>query len=612
MTSKVRFAGRFLALASALSVMLPLAVFWEHARLYRGWVVDDAGITFSYARSLAQGYGLVPQPGSPPVEGYSNFLWLLAYVPFFWGRSFDPAATPKLLSFLAVIGCYVVLRRLFRRCGDKTGAVTFVALTLLSLNTSFVAWCVSGLENPLYALLLAALAWQSLEALTAPRVGLWRSVGLGALAAAVGMTRPEGVLFFFVYPLAALLGRLYRQRGPGRAALSSLVVYAVALTIFFGGFLAFRVAYFHEWLPNTYYAKCGPGRAPIYETKNARALGLRLLDLAGSVVSERAWQGGEEPVPAITPPNLLDSPVERRSLAFVFALAAATVGLIAARRYRREHMVLGVFLAASIAAYLALPSDWMAEYRFGTPFFLFLYAYCTQLAADAVHGLRGKPEARLGVGLALAAAAILFAHAVYAPRSRAFAAEPTVPFSGVREWTADRFNHYAKVLGIEDGSLLVPDVGATLYYSKLRVYDLGMLCDRTIARTMGRDQRAFYDYIFEVAKPTFIHTHGTWSYQADLDGDPRFRRDYVPIMERPEWWQPPGASHRVYSGDYVRKDAIAGKKELLRELRPWWGEGGRAGGRGPRRGRRARRSRGSARTSGGLSELGAPRGEGTR
>ena len=34
--------------------------------------IDDAGISFSYARNFALGDGLVSQPGFPPVEGFSN------------------------------------------------------------------------------------------------------------------------------------------------------------------------------------------------------------------------------------------------------------------------------------------------------------------------------------------------------------------------------------------------------------------------------------------------------------------------------------------------------------------------------------------------------------
>ena len=42
-----------------------------HARFYGAWIVDDAGITFGYARSIATGAGPVLQPGADEVEGYS-------------------------------------------------------------------------------------------------------------------------------------------------------------------------------------------------------------------------------------------------------------------------------------------------------------------------------------------------------------------------------------------------------------------------------------------------------------------------------------------------------------------------------------------------------------
>ena len=42
------------------------------------FVCDDAFISFRYARNLADGLGLRYNLGvEPPVEGYSNFLWVL-------------------------------------------------------------------------------------------------------------------------------------------------------------------------------------------------------------------------------------------------------------------------------------------------------------------------------------------------------------------------------------------------------------------------------------------------------------------------------------------------------------------------------------------------------
>ena len=138
-----------------------------------------------------------------------------------------------------------------------------------------------------------------------------------------------------------------------------------------------------------------------------------------------------------------------------------------------------------------------------------------------------------------------------------------------------RFNDYARRFGIENGSILLPDVGGTLYLSELRVYDLAGLCDRRIARLLGhgregysRDQRGFYDYVFEEIRPTFIHTHAKWTHMAALDEDPRFRRDYLPLYEYVDPRIERDLGQIVYSGDFVRKDAVR-EDDLptLREIR---------------------------------------------
>src|SRR2546423_9171815 len=38
---------------------------------------DDAMISMRYGRNLAEGHGLVWNPGQAPVEGYTNLLWTL-------------------------------------------------------------------------------------------------------------------------------------------------------------------------------------------------------------------------------------------------------------------------------------------------------------------------------------------------------------------------------------------------------------------------------------------------------------------------------------------------------------------------------------------------------
>jgi len=82
------------------------------------------------------------------------------------------------------------------------------------------------------------------------------------------------------------------------------------------------------------------------------------------------------------------------------------------------------------------------------------------------------------------------------------------------------------------------------------------------------DRRAFHDYVFETARPTFIHIHSSWADWAAPHADPRFARDYAPLFE--VWTRPEGAEAssegEPWSGDYVRRDA-APTPERLERLR---------------------------------------------
>ena len=139
-------------------------VFVAHSSLFWGWIVDDAGISFAYARNFVDGHGLVSQPGFERVEGYSNPLWVFAQMPFMVVGLFDPVITPKVLS-LGLVGASFVLiyQTMALAVGPQGGRWTQVALglplLLLSLNTSFVVWTTSGLENPLFVFELSLMLY---------------------------------------------------------------------------------------------------------------------------------------------------------------------------------------------------------------------------------------------------------------------------------------------------------------------------------------------------------------------------------------------------------------------------------------------------------------------
>lgn len=531
--------------------MMPFVAFLVHAAVFRNWLIEDAGISFSYARNLAYGHGLVAQPGLPPVEAYSNFLWVLLLTPFFVLRIFQPVLTLKALSVALVAVSYALLYRTFAPV-FRQRLILAIVLTLLGLNTAFVVWTTSGLENPLYALLLCGLMALALRSLQENRRPFGYAIALAGLAIGLAMTRPEGILFAVVYPALVAAERVVRpgKKSGQRERLWGMITYAAAFSVFYGGLLAFRLIYFGELMPNTYYAKGGPS---LYDAVSLLTLQPAMVTKALSLVASVAGRGMAG-----------------------WALLAALIGacyLVFTGKCQVQHLVVGILLLCATSIYLLSPDDGMGEYRFGTPFIVTFYLFGGLLMDAVWEGWRGLPRLKTMIGVALAVVLVAGSLFLFVRRSAHFAEHPPVPFAHIVAEYGQRYDGYAIELGVpvEQASVLLPDLGGTLYTSRVRIYDLGMLADKTIARTLMRDQQAFYDYVFEVARLTFIHVHDVWSYLARLDDDPRFRRDYVPLYEYPDAWAKQRHGLTVYAGDYVRKDVLnENNQAALMALRARW------------------------------------------
>ena len=144
---------RWLALTGAM-VVLVIAL-WYSLR-YSGNVVDDALISFVYAKSIALGNGAVFSHGER-VEGYTNFLWVVALAPLYrvslWaGADFVRMAViaSALLAALDVVLVFAIGRQLW---GSKKGAfaASLAAIGLCVADNSYCVWAMLAMENHLVA-----------------------------------------------------------------------------------------------------------------------------------------------------------------------------------------------------------------------------------------------------------------------------------------------------------------------------------------------------------------------------------------------------------------------------------------------------------------------------
>jgi arylsulfatase A-like enzyme len=228
-----------LGIAAAL-----LAAFAYQVDAYR-FLGDDAFISFRYARNLVAGHGLVWNPGEA-VEGYTNFLWVLAMAAGM-AAGLEPEGLSVALgiaSGLAVLA--LVLGRNVARYGWRQPLIWLAPAALVS-SRSFTAWSTGGLETQAFALfaLLAMLALceERRRARTAPWIA-------SVLFAVTALIRPEGALFAAVAGCCLAGDALLRGR-----SLKPAVLFALPFTAIVGAHYLWRHAYYGYWLPNTFYAK---------------------------------------------------------------------------------------------------------------------------------------------------------------------------------------------------------------------------------------------------------------------------------------------------------------------------------------------------------------------
>ena len=118
---------------------------------FRRYFVDDAYITFRFARNLASGHGLVWNLGEPPVEGYSNLLWLLLSA-LGLRAHFDPLAAARAVAVACYFGSAVALHELVRGV-TPSPLPPRVAVLLFAAIPAFALWTLSGLETSSVVLL---------------------------------------------------------------------------------------------------------------------------------------------------------------------------------------------------------------------------------------------------------------------------------------------------------------------------------------------------------------------------------------------------------------------------------------------------------------------------
>jgi hypothetical protein len=477
-----RVSGR----TTGLCFVLILVVYVAHALYYRG-LIDDAFISFRYARNLAEGQGLVFNPGER-VEGYTNLLWVLVLaIGMLLGG--DPTVSSQALGIAAGLGTLLIVFRAAAREASLPAALA--APAFLATNRTFCAWSTGGLETSLFTF-LGVLGVSRLGA-ARPRALLGTGIALGLAA----LTRPEGVLVAAVVGLALAVeaGREPRpspepstepsREGSGGPRWRDLLALLGPVALLVGGQLLFRLLYYGRFAPNTAAVKI-PGLYPasglVHVALFARdnLLGPEVVALALVVPAAWPWRD--------------------------------------ARARTRPVTRCGLLVAAAYLLYITLIGGDHFEYRFFHPILGLLAVPVAAGVARGAQALRGTashspPLATAGTLAALVAFhGLVVSYAGFQPVDRPVALGPQrgrVSIVGVEfeQEFVRPFIRLGQWLGAHADpgeTVALRAIGAVAYYSRLRVLDVHGLIEPDLSRlpvrrrdAVGHERRADVAYLIE-------------------------------------------------------------------------------------------------------------------
>lgn len=479
-----------------ITILMLIVLLAVHIRMLAG-LTDDAYISFRYSKNLAQGQGLRWNPGGDKVEGYTNFLWVLIGA---LGFVLLPEHLPQLMSGLGIIFLLATICIFLRMLALQFPGQRLTSLCgvfFLVASGPLVLWSTSGLETMMFAMLTAAGFLAFLQYLKTGKSKYYRQVWIVSLF--LFLTRPDGIIF------AAVMGCYFLLWQKGLWRRERLLPF---LTVFLLPFLAYniwRISYFGNWLPNTFYAKA-----------------------TGDVLNQ-IKKGSF---------YLFDF-----SFTYLLTLVPLVLYLIVRRKRTaadESHFktVSLLFLIAFSMYIILVGGDYMAMYRFFVPLLPLLYLL---LAGEFVR-TAGSGKNMSGWLLLAATVLITFLPSTSLDRSIWGGNHPYHYgcYEGYRteQWYLNRYITIGKLFGqikrSAADSIVIPAIGAVGYYSGMNVIDYYGLTEPHIARmakkTFGENfpghEKTDIDFILS-KKPNYLMGYKRFSSTRVSWDHPMFESQYI-------------------------------------------------------------------------------------
>ncbi len=249
MKEEVRWFDSLFILIFVYLFILQVQAIWS-------FTIDDMFISLRYAKNWAAGDGLLWNIHSPPVEGYSNFSFVvLGTISLIF--HIDPVITLKIAGLIGLFFTCFFIYLISRFWFDwRQSLIPSIALLFYKGQ---IIWAVSGFETTVYQALLCGTVYFSFRGLgyhffpnTRGTPKTFSFLGAGLLLSLAGLTRPEAPAFMVVFLILLCCdkpetGRVAYWRG--------IFLFVLMLALIFFPYFLWRWHYYGFLFPNSVYCK---------------------------------------------------------------------------------------------------------------------------------------------------------------------------------------------------------------------------------------------------------------------------------------------------------------------------------------------------------------------
>ena len=212
---------------------------------------EDAAMLMRYAQHLAGGHGIVWNIGGQPVDGATDFLFMVTSAALI-KLGLTVGQSVRGIGFASHILTVLIVYWTNRRIIHANIPLSFLSGLFLAVGTG-LSYVSAYFGTPYFALAAASTWTLSLLLINKRDSPFWLSLAFALSGLVTGLIRPEGVILASLMLLSVVIMRGLKN------SISIIIIFGVVFLTLGGAYFLWRWDYFGYPLPNPFYKKGDSG-----------------------------------------------------------------------------------------------------------------------------------------------------------------------------------------------------------------------------------------------------------------------------------------------------------------------------------------------------------------